>query len=103
MNVFILYLSIDNCSLTYYRQIEDLTQYINKCEMKLNDVFDEVEELRERCGLDPKEPIDLGEFRAKKSVRTQEHKALNLVLQKEVTSLRIADILNTLKYFKREI
>ena len=66
------------------RQIEELTQYINKCELKINDLFDEVEELRERLGLDPKEPIDLGEFRKKKSVRTQEEKALNQVLRKEV-------------------
>ncbi|KAK2177677.1 hypothetical protein NP493_585g00005 [Ridgeia piscesae] len=61
------------------RQIEELTQYINTCELKINDLFDEVEELRERLGLDPKEPIDLGEFRKKKSVRTQEEKALNQV------------------------
>ena len=66
------------------RQIEELTQYINTCELKINDLFDEVEELRERLGLDPKEPIDLGEFRKKKSVRTQEEKALNQVLRKEV-------------------
>ena len=55
--------------------------------MKINDLFDEVEELRERVGLDPKEPIDLGEFRKKKSVRTQEAKALNQVLHKEVCAM----------------
>ncbi|KAI0241044.1 CEP209_CC5 domain-containing protein, partial [Lamellibrachia satsuma] len=69
------------------RHIEGLTQYINKCELKINDLFDEVEELRERLGLDPKEPIDLGEFRKKKSVRTQEEKALNQVLRKEIERL----------------
>ena len=67
------------------RQIEELAQYINKCELKVNDLFDEVEDLRERLGLDPKQPIDLGEVRKKKGIRTHEERALNQVLQKEVS------------------
>ena len=64
--------------------------------MRINDLFDEVEELRERVGLDPKEPIDLGEFRKKKSVRTQEAKALNQVLHKEVCGIVLPQILHGL-------
>ena len=68
-----------------FRQIEDLTQYINKEEMRLNDLADEVEELRERLGLDPKEPMDMTEFNKKKKIRQQEDRALNNILQKEVS------------------
>ncbi len=70
--------------VVYYRQIEDLTQHINKCEMRINDQFDENDDLRSRLGLDPKEPIDLTEFRNKKHIKQQEEKALNRLLQKEV-------------------
>ena len=66
------------------RQIEELTQYVNKEDMKMNDMADEVEELRERLGLDPKEPIDMTEFKKKKKIRQQEDRALNNILQKEV-------------------
>ena len=52
--------------------------------MQINDLNDECEELRERLGLDPKEPIDLTEFHKKKKVRMQEDRALNRILQKEV-------------------
>ena len=71
-------------SIFLYRQIEELTQHINKCEMKINDIYDECDELRDRLGLDPKEPIDLSEFKRKKNLRMQEDRALNQVLQKEV-------------------
>ena len=40
--------------LSTSRNIEELTQYINKCEMKLNDLYDETEDLRERLGMDRK-------------------------------------------------
>ncbi len=68
------------------RQIEDLTQYINRCEIQINDLYDETEDLREKLGLDPKEPIDLTQYRKKKGLRMQEERALNRVLQKEVRS-----------------
>lgn len=52
--------------------------------MQINDLYDEAEALRDKLGLGPKEPIDLGEFRKKKAIRLQEDRALNRVLQKEV-------------------
>ena len=71
-------------SILINREIEELTQYINKCEEKVNDLYDETDDLRERLGLDPKEPLDLTEFKKKKGIRMQEDRALNRVLQKEV-------------------
>lgn len=45
------------------RQIVDLTQNINSLGNELNDLADENDELRDRLGLDPKEKIDLTDFR----------------------------------------
>ena len=69
------------------RQIEELTQHINKSEMAINDLCEENEDLRGRLGLDPRKPLDLTEFRSKKAVRKEEDKALNYILQKEVERL----------------
>ncbi|XP_071113169.1 centrosomal protein of 290 kDa-like [Haliotis cracherodii] len=69
------------------RQIEELTQHINKAEMKINDMLDENEELRYRLKLDPKEPLDLTEFRKNKAIRQEEAKALNFQLQNEIEVL----------------
>lgn len=52
--------------------------------MKINDMLDENEELRYRLKLDPKEPLDLTEFRKNKAIRQEEAKALNFQLQNEV-------------------
>lgn len=57
---------------------------MNKCELKFNDLLDENENLRERLGLDPREPVDVSEFRKDKDRRKEETKALNIILQKEV-------------------
>ena len=82
-------LSFDASTTTVvvHRTVEDLTKYINKCEEKINDLYDENEDLREKLGLDPKEPLDLGEYRKKKGLRLQEDRALNRVLQKEIEGL----------------
>ena len=50
----------------------------------MNELQDENEDMRERLGLDPKEPVDLDEFKKRKNVRQQEDRALNRILQKEV-------------------
>lgn len=52
--------------------------------MKINDNEEENEDLRYRLGMDPKEPLDLTEFRKNKKLRKEEEKALNFILQKEV-------------------
>ncbi|XP_056015074.1 centrosomal protein of 290 kDa-like [Ostrea edulis] len=69
------------------RQIEELTSHINKTEMKINDIEEENEELRFKLGMDPRDPLDLTEFRKNKQLRKEEEKALNFILQKEVERL----------------
>uniref|UniRef100_K1PYW1 Centrosomal protein of 290kDa coiled-coil region domain-containing protein n=1 Tax=Magallana gigas TaxID=29159 RepID=K1PYW1_MAGGI len=66
------------------RQIEELTSHINKTEMKINDIEEENEELRFKLGMDPRDPLDLTEFRKNKELRKEEEKALNFILQKEI-------------------
>ncbi|CAH1800117.1 unnamed protein product [Owenia fusiformis] len=69
------------------RQIVELTQHSNKCELKINDLEEENESYRAKLGLDPKEPVDLTEFRKVKAIQQQKDRALNGVLQKEVERL----------------
>ncbi|XP_066265930.1 centrosomal protein of 290 kDa-like [Branchiostoma lanceolatum] len=69
------------------RSIEELTQHINKIELEMNDLWDENEDLRERLGLDAKEPLDISQFRNKKNMRNERYRAENQVLMKEVERL----------------
>ncbi|KAH3726744.1 centrosomal protein of 290 kDa-like [Dreissena polymorpha] len=69
------------------KQIEELTKYINKSEMAINDLCDENEDLRGRLGLDPRKPIDLTQFRADKAKRSEGDKATVIMLQKEIEDL----------------
>ncbi|WAR07060.1 CE290-like protein [Mya arenaria] len=69
------------------KQIEELTQYINKSEMTINDLCDENEDLRGRLGLDPRKPIDLTQFRSDKAKRSEGDKATVIMLQKEIEDL----------------
>ncbi|XP_052021848.1 centrosomal protein of 290 kDa isoform X1 [Apodemus sylvaticus] len=68
-------------------EIEVLTKEINKLEMKVSDVLDENEALRERAGLEPKTMIDLTEFRNSKRLKQQQYRAENQILLKEIESL----------------
>ncbi|XP_078273319.1 centrosomal protein of 290 kDa isoform X2 [Rhinoraja longicauda] len=66
------------------RQIEEMTKDINYLELKINDLLDENESLRERLGLDAKELIDLSEFKERKTIKRQGFQAENQILLKEI-------------------
>ncbi|XP_067998895.1 centrosomal protein of 290 kDa isoform X2 [Melanerpes formicivorus] len=68
-------------------EIETLIQEVNKLELKINDLLDENEELRERLGLEPKTMIDLNEFRNSKTLKQQQYRAENQVLLQEIERL----------------
>ena len=72
------------CDFPCHRNIEELTKQINQLEIEMNHVNLENEELRERLGLDPKEPLDTTSIKKKKQVREEQALAMNRVLTKEV-------------------
>jgi centrosomal protein CEP290 len=69
------------------RDIEKLTQHLNKLDSTLNDVLEENDDFRAKLGMQPKEKINLDELNNLRAIRAQENRAITYVLQRENENL----------------
>lgn len=51
----------------------------------MSELTEENEVLRSKLGMDPRKPIDIKDFHSDITIKKEEQRALNIVLQKEVS------------------
>ena len=66
------------------KKLLEMSKMGNECQMQLNTLYDENEELRRKLGMGPADPVDMTQFKAYAVQQRMSDRLLNQILQKEI-------------------